>query len=64
MFRRKTCEEVLAALRSLRNDLVSRYFVKKIGVFGSVSRGDQTEGSDIDILAEFSQPVGFFLFLE
>ncbi|KUG15588.1 hypothetical protein ASZ90_014735 [hydrocarbon metagenome] len=43
---------------------MSRYFVKKIGVFGSVSRGDQTEGSDIDILVEFSQPVGFFLFLE
>ena len=60
----KTCEEVLAALRSLRNDLVSRYFVKKIGVFGSVSRGDQIEGSDIDIRVEFSQPVGFFLFLE
>ncbi len=35
-----------------------------IGVFGSVSRGEQKEGSDIDILVEFSQPVGFFTFLE
>jgi len=27
-------------------------------VFGSYARGDQGEGSDIDILVEFKEPVG------
>jgi predicted nucleotidyltransferase len=27
--------------------------VKRLGVFGSFARGDQTEGSDVDILVEF-----------
>ncbi|MBP7121140.1 MAG: nucleotidyltransferase family protein [Methanolinea sp.] len=56
--------EVLATLRLLAKDLNDRYHVEKIGVFGSVSRGEQKEGSDIDILVEFSRPVGFFTFLE
>jgi len=32
--------------------------------FGSVARNEQTEASDIDILIEFSWPVGFFALLE
>jgi len=60
----KNRDEVLAILRSLTYDLNDRFSVEKIGVFGSVSRGEQKEGSDIDILVEFSQPVGFFKFLE
>ncbi len=35
-----------------------RYFVKRLGLFGSVARGDASADSDIDILVEFSQPVG------
>lgn len=64
MIRMKNRDEVLATLRSLTQDLHDRYYVEKIGVFGSVSRGDQKEGSDIDILVEFTRPVGFFTFLE
>jgi uncharacterized protein len=60
----KNRDEVLGTLRSLAHDLKDQYSVKKIGVFGSVSRGDQEEESDIDILVEFSRPVGFFKFLE
>ena len=44
--------------------LQQKYHVKKIGIFGSVSRGTQRRGSDIDILVEFSQPIGFFSFLD
>ncbi len=60
----KTREEILAILKSLKCEMSERYHVVSIGVFGSVSRGEQKEGSDIDILVEFSQPVGFFTFLE
>jgi predicted nucleotidyltransferase len=31
------------------------YHLKRIGVFGSFARGEQTEKSDIDILIEFEE---------
>ncbi len=37
--------------------------VKTIGVFGSVARDEQTFQSDIDLLVEFSRPVGFVTFM-
>lgn len=42
----------------------SGYKVKKLGVFGSVARGENKKSSDIDMLVEFSEPVSFFLFLD
>lgn len=45
-------------------ELRDAYRVKTIGVFGSAARGDDTPASDIDILVEFSEPVGFFKFLD
>lgn len=57
-------ESVLALLATLKDDLAVRFHVARIGVFGSVSRGEQTPASDIDILVEFSRPVGFFTFME
>ncbi len=40
--------------------LTKRYNVKRIGVFGSVVRGDDTTKSDIDLLVDFSKPIGLF----
>ena len=40
------------------------YNVSNIGVFGSVARTDATEKSDIDVLVEFSEPIGLFKFVE
>jgi len=37
-------------------EIKKRYGVKKIGVFGSYVRGEQTETSDIDLLVEFENP--------
>lgn len=31
--------------------------------FGSFARGEETEKSDLDILVEFDEPVGFFEFI-
>ncbi|MBI4704725.1 MAG: nucleotidyltransferase family protein [Deltaproteobacteria bacterium] len=44
--------------------LAERFKVSRIGVFGSYARGEQDEGSDVDVLVEFSAPVGFFAFLD
>lgn len=46
------------------NLLKDKYSVKNLGVFGSVARGESTESSDIDLLVEFSQPIGLFKFVE
>ena len=42
----------------LKPELMKRFHVSAIGVFGSVARGEQTANSDIDIIVDFSRPVG------
>lgn len=43
--------------------LNQEYHVKKLGIFGSVARGDAKKSSDVDLLVEFSSPIGFFEFI-
>jgi uncharacterized protein len=38
--------------------ILERYKVKRVELFGSVARGENTSGSDIDMMVSFSQPVG------
>jgi uncharacterized protein len=38
--------------------LAEEYHVSRIGLFGSYVRNEQTEKSDVDILVEFSRPLG------
>jgi len=59
-----TLPEIKSALHQHKLILSDRFKVKTIGVFGSYVRGEQKDGSDIDILVEFSEPVGFFAFLD
>jgi hypothetical protein len=55
----KTLEEIKKIINSHRNELDKRFKVKSIGLFGSYVKGEETSGSDIDILVEFKEPVGF-----
>ena len=34
--------------------------ILRVSLFGSFARGAEREGSDIDLLIEFTSPVGFF----
>lgn len=43
--------------------MARQYHVKEIGIFGSVARGDHKKKSDVDVLVEFSQPIGIFDFI-
>ena len=45
-------EEIFKILKQHKEKLKKRY-VLKIGIFGSVLRGDNTDESDIDFLVEF-----------
>jgi predicted nucleotidyltransferase len=38
-------------------DLCQRFGVSRLGLFGSVARGEDSDNSDIDFLAEFENPV-------
>ncbi len=58
--RNKILEKLKENLAILRRD----FNVSKIGVFGSVARGQESDESDIDILVEFSEPIGLFRFME
>jgi hypothetical protein len=60
---KSTRQEILTSLQHLKEEVEDLYPVKKIGVFGSVARDEQTEESDIDLLVEFSRPVGFVTFM-
>jgi Predicted nucleotidyltransferases len=62
----KNLKEVTTAIEKLKPLLAERYGVETIGVFGSYSRGEQTQKSDIDILVTFREDAhpGFFKFLE
>lgn len=42
------------------NDILAQNDVAFAGLFGSYARGDETPGSDIDILVRFSKPKGLF----
>jgi len=48
----RTFDDILAQLRALQPDLRHRYPIRSMGVFGSYARGEQREGSDLDVLVE------------
>lgn len=44
-------------------ELERQFGVRKIAIFGSTARGEDTEKSDIDIIVELNRPIGFFSFM-
>lgn len=51
--------QISTRLNEHKFDLKKRYNIKQLGIFGSYSRGEQIEKSDVDILVEFEKPIGF-----
>jgi predicted nucleotidyltransferase len=51
-------EEVQSILQQLKPELISKYGVSSLGLFGSIVRDDFTDQSDIDIVVSFSKPIG------
>lgn len=50
--------KIIKILRENKLMLRQKYSVKNLALFGSFVRGDYSEHSDIDILAEFEYPPG------
>lgn len=66
----KSLEEIKKKIEELKPSIKERFKVKSIGIFGSYIRGEEEEGSDIDILVDFEEGadlfhlVGLSIFLE
>lgn len=59
----RNLSDVQKLLRPHMDELHKRFGVKRIGVFGSYSRGEQRPESDVDILVEFEGPIGMIDFI-
>jgi len=44
---------ILDYLSANKQDINRKYRLKKLGIFGSYARGEQTSESDLDLLVEF-----------
>lgn len=51
-------QQYLQILSQQKEQLLKAYPIKTLGLFGSVVRNDFTPESDIDVIVEFTQPVG------
>jgi len=57
-----TKNEIIALLKKELPHLKTIFGVKRIGIFGSYSKGVQKEDSDVDLIVEFERPIGLKFF--
>ena len=55
----KSLEEIEKILKNHKPELKLKFKVEKVGIFGSYIHGEQTKISDIDLLVELSEPIGW-----
>ena len=60
----KSLKKIKTILGEHKFTIENKFKVKEMSIFGSHVRGEQKDDSDIDILVEFNEPVGFFTFLD
>ena len=58
-----TRQAILERLRLEAPELRRKYAVKSLALFGSMARGDDREGSDVDVLVEFEGKATFDNFM-
>jgi uncharacterized protein len=54
----KTLQEIQSLLNAHKNKLYEKYPISSMAIFGSVSRKENNDNSDVDILVEFSGKIG------
>lgn len=60
----KTIGEIKEAIGNCKPIIEKQFKVKEIAIFGSYVQGKPEDKSDIDILVEFYEPIGFFAFID
>ncbi|MFW6239018.1 MAG: nucleotidyltransferase family protein [Thermodesulfobacteriota bacterium] len=56
----KRTKALTERLREMKPQLFEKYKARRIQLFGSVAREEQTEDSDIDILVDFEEDADYF----
>lgn len=52
-------ESIVSLLTEIKPELTKKYYVSSLGLFGSIVRSDFSPAtSDVDIIVDFSKPVG------
>ena len=51
----RTIDNVLKQIAEIRQELQDRFTVNRIGVFGSIARGEDRPESDVDIIVELEE---------
>ncbi len=59
----KKLEELRTILQYHKEDLKDEYAVNEIGIFGSYTKEEQIETSDIDILVDFQKAIDLLTFV-
>lgn len=54
----RSTQEIVSILQHAKPELARDFGVTRIAVFGSYARGDQRDGSDVDILVEVAPSIG------
>ncbi|WP_102407428.1 nucleotidyltransferase family protein [Parabacteroides bouchesdurhonensis] len=57
----KSTKEYLAILRDFMKRQADTYGILSMGIFGSVARGEQHEGSDLDVFVELREADPFIM---
>jgi uncharacterized protein len=57
-------KEIINKLSEAKEYLARRYALSRIGVFGSIARGEESSMSDIDIVVDFTSTPDLFEFFE
>ena len=57
----KTRNEYVELLRLYKQRMAEQYGIVRLGIFGSVSRNEQKDDSDLDVCVEMKEPDGFIL---
>ena len=60
----KSLDELKRILSEHRQEIKKKLKLKSIGIFVSYVRGKSKKRSDVDVLVEFSEPIGIFAFLD
>jgi len=56
-------QEIIEAIKKSKPELVERFGVQKMGLFGSYVREQERISSDVDILVSYSRDVDLFEFI-
>jgi predicted nucleotidyltransferase len=59
-----TLKKIKRVLSSQKSILAKKFNIREMAIFGSYVRGKNKKDSDLDILVDFSQPIGLFAFVD